>query len=234
MHWLDQLLPSTIQGVIFANEVIDALPVHCFRIENQAILERRVTWQKDCFTWLTQTANDEMKARIADFSFPEGYESEINLELPAWIATLAASLKKGVILLLDYGYGRTEYYHPDRTMGTFMCYHAQTCHDNPFLNVGAEDMTAHVDFTTVAEAAVNAHLSVAGYTTQAAFLLSCGLVQMSEEASLTIEEKFHQGQMIKKLILPSEMGEAIKAIALTKAYDLPLLGFALQDRRGDL
>lgn len=234
IQWLESLVPDSIEGIIFANEVMDAFPVHCFRIEDEGVFERCVTWQQDNFTWINVPASAQLAESIAPLQLPEGYESEINFMISPWIASCASALKKGVILLFDYGYGRAEYYHSDRSMGTLMCYRAQTRHDDPFLWVGAQDMTAHVDFTTVAEAAIDANLQLAGYTTQAAFLFSCGLIQVSEETPLTIEEQFHQGQMIKKLILPSEMGEAIKVMALTKTYDQPLKGFALQDRRGDL
>ena len=236
--WLDSLADVEINGMIFANEVMDALPVHCFHIKNQSVMERRVIWQGDRFAWQLRSAETALADPIEElrqqFSLPDGYESEMNLLLPAWVNSLAAVLKQGVILLFDYGYGRAEYYHPDRYMGTLMCYRQQRRHDDPFMYVGAQDITAHVDFTSVVSAAVDAHLALGGYTTQAAFLLCCHLIEISEEQVLSTEAQFLQGQMIKKLILPAEMGEAVKVMALTKAFDLPLLGFSLQDRRGDL
>lgn len=236
--WLDSLEHVEITGLILANEVMDALPVHCFFIENQTVKERSVTWQQDHFVWYTTEPNDELKKNVEEllvnYALADGYTSEINLLLPAWIRSLAEVLKKGVMILFDYGYGRAEYYHPDRYMGTLMCYHQQQRHADPLVQVGAQDITAHVDFTSVVTAAVDANLELLGYTTQAAFLLSCNLIEISEEHPLSSEEQFIQGQMIKKLILPGEMGEAVKVMALAKEFDLPLLGFSLQDRSGDL
>lgn len=236
--WLDTLPEKKISGVILANEVLDALPTHCFRIENSSIQERSVTFSENQFVWCTTTPSFELLQRIhliqEECTLSDGYESEVNLLLPAWINTLQNSLKQGVILLFDYGYGRREFYHPDRTTGTLMCYYQQHRHDDPFLLIGLQDITAHVDFTSVAESAVEANLHVAGYTTQGSFLLSCGLLDHAERHELSTREQYQQNQAIKLLTLPAQMGEMIKVIALTHHFDEPLLGFKMQDRRQDL
>lgn len=236
--WLDSL-PSAFCGIIFANEVMDAMPVHCFRIDKDGAKERCVRWEKDQFVWhiapaTTPVLSKQLNALQHDYCLEIGYESEINTQLPAWIASLADSLKQGILLLIDYGYGRSEYYHPDREQGTLMCFYQHHRHDNPFLYVGLQDITAHVDFTSVVESAVDTGLMLAGYTTQASFLLACGLLELADQNSPSEIERYTQNQAIKKLTLPSQMGELVKVIALAKGYDLPLVGFTLHDRRRDL
>jgi SAM-dependent MidA family methyltransferase len=240
IQWLDHLPSSPIQGVIFANEVMDALPVHSFDIQHDTIKERFVVWQNEQFCWesgepVTPGLKQLCEALRETYALPNGYQSEIHLFLSAWIQSVADLLKKGVILLIDYGYGRAEYYHPDRSMGTLMCYYQHQKHDNPLILVGLQDVTAHVDFTTVIESADAFGCKLAGFTTQAAFLTACGLLEIAEkETHLSAKEKFQQGQAIKKLLFPSEMGEIIKVMALSKAWDVPLVGFSLLDRRRDL
>ncbi len=240
IQWLDQLPSSPIEGVIFANEVMDAMPVHVFHIQNDQIKERVVIWQNDQFCFASRAPETpglklQCEALRELYHLPNNYQSEVHLFLSAWINGVADVLKKGVILLIDYGYGRSEYYHPDRGMGTLMCYSHHRKHDNPLINVGLQDITAHVDFTTVIESADEASCKLAGFTTQAAFLTACGLLEIAEEKNiLSAKEKFQQAQDIKKLLFPSEMGEIIKVMALSKAWDVPLIGFLLLDRRRDL
>jgi len=236
--WLDSL-PTAMDGIIVANEVLDAMPVHCFSIDNSGIKERCVTWDKDHFTWLltaptTPTLAQSISLLLQEYALPKGYESEINLGLSAWIKSIAASLNRGVILLFDYGYGRAEYYHAERKMGTLMCYYQHQRHDDPFKLIGLQDMTAHVDFTTVVDTAATAGYALAGYTIQAAFLLNCHLLELAQKKVITSIAQFNQIQAIKKLTLPSEMGELIKVMALSKNYTKQLCGFPLPDRRRDL
>jgi len=237
--WLDQL-PKNFVGVIFANEVLDALPVHCFRIDRDNIKERSVTWQQDQLTWQITSPSLELAREVEPlrdlYALRAGYESEVNLQLPAFIQTVANALTQGVILFADYGYGQREYYHPERSHGTLTCFYRHTRHNNPFVHVGSQDMTAHVDFTRVIESAIENDCKLMGYTSQAAFLLACGLMDFAREAekNLNPTDQFHLHQGIKMLTLPTEMGERIKVMALGKNIELPLLGFSLQDRRRDL
>lgn len=237
VHWLEQM-PIDFYGIIFANEVLDAIPVDCFTIEKNNILEKGVAWDQDQLMWQVKPAREAILQRVREIQkeceLSSGYQSEVNLMATAWMHTLAHSLKKGVILLFDYGYGRREYYHPERVMGTLMCHYQHRRHDNPLILVGLQDITAHVDFTAVTESAIDAGLSLAGFTTQAAFLLACGLTQFAELAAGTPLEIYEQSQMVRKLTLPAEMGELIKVIAFTQHYPAPLKGFDLQDRRRDL
>lgn len=238
IQWLDTL-PTQLNGIIFANEVMDAMPVSCFEMDVSGIKERCVTWENNGFAWhLAQPTTPEVTEQFdilqQEFHFDIGYQSELNSRLPAWISSLADCLQKGIILLFDYGYGRNEYYHHDRRQGTLMCFYQHHHHDNPFILTGLQDITAHVDFTAVIESAMAAGLKFGGYTTQTSFLLACGLLELADQNQLSDIEYYEQNQAIKKLTLPSQMGELIKVMGLTKEIDLSLIGFGLHDRSRDL
>ncbi|MES2216865.1 MAG: SAM-dependent methyltransferase [Pseudomonadota bacterium] len=239
VHWLDHPPAQPLKGIIFANEVLDALPAHCFHIDEHKTKERCVTMLNERLSWLSvPPTTKELSHNLANIQkahlLADGYESEMNLMIPALINTLDDILQEGVILLFDYGYGRNEYYHPDRSMGTMMCYYQHYRHTDPFKYLGLQDITTHVDFTSVAETASDAGLTVAGYTTQAGFLLACGIIELAAVEKLSPVEQYQQNQAIKLLTLPAQMGELIKVMALTKQFDEPLLGFSLSDRRKDL
>lgn len=238
--WLSQL-PSALTGIIIANEVLDALPVHCFTLTNDGIAERGVTGHQQRFTWQTKLATNELLIAKVEplrhrYHLPCDYQSEINLQLPELIKQLSASLTQGVMLFADYGYGQAEYYHPERRHGSLTCFYEHHHHDQPLLYPGLQDMTAHVDFTAVAEAGVANGCTVRGYTTQAGFLFGCGLMELAAtaETSLTVTQAYALHQAIKTLTLPTEMGERIKIMALTKQFEHPLRGFQWQDRKRDL
>lgn len=232
--WLDRL-PSEFSGVMIANEVLDAMPVQGFRCQDGILQERRVGWQDNQLCTLFTPASSELSNAIASWSvteprltldhFPHGYCSEINLSLPGWIGSLADTLQSGLILLLDYGFPRQEYYHPSRRKGTLRCFYRHHMHDDPFYWPGLQDITAHVDFTAVAEAAERADLTVAGYSNLANFLFSCGLLELAANMPSDFRWQYQVSQEIKKLVLPSEMGELFKVMALTKNISSPLLGF---------
>jgi SAM-dependent MidA family methyltransferase len=236
--WLDTL-KNKIKGIVLANEVLDALPVHCFRIEKDGMVERCVAFEQGQFVWkLTASTTPSLIRHVTliqqECKMDNGYESEINLNLDHWITSIANILEKGVILLFDYGYGRREYYHPDRTQGTLMCFYQHHRYDDPFPWVGLQDITAHVDFTAVLESAISAGLNLGGYTTQSSFLLACGLLDLAQQNLLMTADNYQQNQAIKKLTFPSQMGELIKVMALTKHYKETLLGFSLYDRKRNL
>ncbi len=230
ISWLDQLPQQPINGVIVANEVMDAMPVHQFEIKS-GIQERYVGYKNNNFYWTDDKANEVLKNAIEalDIEFTEGYRSEINLLLKPWIKSLSDTLDKGLILLIDYGYVRSEYFHPERHMGTLMCHYRHHAHDNPFIYPGIQDITAHVDFTAVAQAGHDAQLELSGFTHQAGFLVNCGLMEFVD-AKLDITEGYIIAQQIKRLTLPGEMGERFKVIALSKQYEMPLIGFCQLDQ----
>lgn len=226
VQWLDTP-PQSFSGVIVANEVLDALPVQRFRREADGWSELTVTLGDDAFSLGTHPAAAELRAALVrlEASLPAqmttGYSSEICTGLPGFIGALADSLERGALLFVDYGYPRNAYYHADRSMGTLMCHYRQRAHDDPFLYPGLQDITAHVDFTAVAEAAVDNDLELAGYTTQAHFLLALGIAERSNDMASARE--------VKLLTLPDEMGERFKVIAFTKGTEALLTGFMSRD-----
>ena len=241
VHWLDALPVDGFHGVVAANEVLDAMPVHRFRRTADDIGELRVGWEDGHFEWrVQQPGNHLVTERVTAIEqqsrrkLPDGFESEINLVADAWIHSVADTLAAGVVFIIDYGYSRAEYYLPERSGGTLMCHYRHRVHSDALVLVGLQDITSHVDFTTVAEAAVAAGLDVAGYTTQGYFLLASGITELAATVSSTELEQLKIAQQIKRLTLPGEMGEIFKVIALGKAFDVSLDGFSLRDLRGKL
>jgi len=231
VEWLEHLPENKISGVILANEVLDALPVERFQIDNRQIKEQRVTFEKNKFQFLTVTSSGSLKQAVEMIqSLPDGYVSEINRTLPAWFKSLSDTLESGVIFCVDYGCSHNDYYHPDRINGSLICHYRHRAHDDPFVYIGLQDISASVDFTMVAEAAFSCGLTVEGYTTQAYFLMSCGLVDLlDEEKEKSSEQYLRSSQQVKTLTLPGEMGKRFKVLALTKEFDEPLMGFEINN-----
>jgi len=235
--WLDDLPERRFRGVVLANEVLDAMPVERFRWDGKQVERVCVQGEDGRFGWADcAAASAELSAAMLplcqEYQLAQGYVSEVNLMLPAWLRGIATALEQGVLLLADYGYPRREYYHPQRNLGTLMCHYRHHTHADPFLWPGLQDLTAHVDFTAVAEAASAAGLDVAGYTTQAAFLLDCGLEQLLLAQGDPASAGYLRAvQQVKTLIMPGEMGERFKFIALTKGIDSEVPGFRMQDMR---
>ena len=229
VQWLTSLPEEPMQAVILANEVLDAMPVHKFKVEENYVAEFYVNYRDEQFEWqLLPTSNILLQTTVNHLNLPVGYVSEVNLLLEPWIKTIADSLEKGLILLIDYGFLRSEYFHPQRNEGTLMCHYQHHTHPDPLILVGLQDITAHVDFTAVSEAAEKCNLQVAGYTQQANFLLASGLLNnlTQYETQEINAEYFQLAQQVKTLTLPSEMGELFKVMALTRELDFPLTGFA--------
>jgi|JFJP01.1.fsa_nt_gi SAM-dependent MidA family methyltransferase len=235
IQWLDKLPEQPFAGIILANEVLDAMPVERFRVVDGQIQQCYVEVVDNQLNYQFAPGETELQQAVQALpgNFPDGYESEINLALPAWIQALAAMLDTGLILLIDYGFPQREYYHVQRDQGTLMCHYQHQSHPDPLILLGLQDITAHIDFTAVAQAAVAANLEVAGYTSQANFLLATGLLEKLSSYSPNDPQFFRLSQQVKLLTLPSEMGELFKAMALTANLDLPLLGFS-RDERGRL
>ena len=225
VEWLSSLPSVSFEGVVLANEVLDAMPVHKFQM-NGVLEEAYVDCKNGKFIWDWRSSSDILKQAVAclETDFADGYESEANLFIESWIKSVSSCLSRGLVLLIDYGFPRREYYHPDRSMGTIMCHYQHRAHPNPLVSVGLQDITAHVDFTAVAEAAVGNGFEIEGYTHQAAFLIDCGITDLLQLAKDDIEQ-FNWNNHVKLLTSPSEMGELFKAIALTKNFDEELLGF---------
>jgi len=237
--WIDTLPLTGFRGVMLANEVLDAMAVERFQWDGKAAGLFHVRCEGNSFQWELQQKQNETTVAVESLAsscqLQPGYISELNTALPAWLQSVAATLQEGVMLLIDYGYPRHEYYHPQHSSGTLMCHYRQRAHDDPFLWPGLQDITAHVDFTAVAEAALEANLEVSGYTTQAFFLLDCGLDDLLQQAGSTESMPYMQlAQQAKTLILPGEMGERFKCIALTRGMTSSVPGFRLQDYRNRL
>jgi SAM-dependent MidA family methyltransferase len=231
LRWLDRL-PERITGLVLANEVLDALPVHVVAWRDTGIFERGVALADDgSFTWSERPlATGALRSAAQRLRLPAGYVSEIGLAARGLAASLARSLAQGAILYLDYGFGRAEYYHSQRAQGTLMCHYRQLAHGDPFSHVGLTDITAHVDFTAVAEAALAQGARLAGYTSQAHFLVNCGITELLSRVSPREPSYAPLAAGAQKLLAPSEMGELFKVIAFVRGLSQALIGFG----RGDL
>ncbi len=233
-RWLDRL-PERMRGTVIANEVVDALPVHAVAWRETGILERGVSLSGDRLAWSERPASGVLLEEARKIEVPAPYESEIGLAGRAWMRELAARLEEGVIFVIDYGFPQREYYHPQRAGGTLMCHHRHRAHADVFARPGDEDITAHVDFTALASAAVDAGLEVLGYTTQAQFLVNCGITEVLGEAN--VENALHYAPLAgeaQKLLSPAEMGELFKVLAVGRGVSGPLLGFSRGDRAAAL
>ena len=240
VRWLDAL-PDSFSGVIVANEVLDALPVERFSIRDEQVNAVGVAEQRGILQWSERPSRAELGAAVrrieADIEreLPDGYVSEVCLGLAPWLHSLAERLVRGVMLFVDYGLPRREYYSVERRDGTLLCHFRHRFHDDPFTRLGLQDITAWVDFTAVAEAAQASGMEVAGFTTQAHFLIGCGIgAFVADVEALDVAERVNLSRQIMVLTLPAEMGERFKVIGLTKGYDAPLSGFTTRDLRHTL
>ncbi len=227
--WLSEL-PKTFSGVMLANEVLDATPVHLFEYTQNTLQELYDSYRYDEFIWQHKEPSQALTKLFqaleeVSHQWQTPYLSEVNALLPGWMKSVANSLEQGVLLLIDYGFPRHEYYAPSRKMGTLMCHYQQQAHTDPLVLCGLQDITAHVDFTSVVEHGVQAGFTLEGFTNQANFLLNCNMASLLEQnASLENTQAF------KMLTLPSEMGEIFKVMGLSKNYAHPLLGFSHGDQ----
>lgn len=258
VQWLNQL-PDSFKGCVVANEVLDAMPVSLFEWGNdEKVYELYVVNSDTHETGSISEAGGQQPADHVDsgtaasaFEFRRvpagpaldqavrarmpalpGYRSEVNLQAESWVAGMGQWLEQGIALLIDYGFPQHEYYHPQRSEGTLMCHLLHHAHSHALHFPGIQDITAHVDFTAMADAAIGGGLEILGYTTQARFLLNCGLLDMlnSLDAHDTATYAREIGP-VQKLLSEAEMGELFKVLALGKNVDMDLAGFATGDRR---
>jgi|TARA_A100001391_G_scaffold205462_1_gene207116 SAM-dependent MidA family methyltransferase len=235
VQWRESL-PRRFEGCVVANEVLDAMPVSVFRWnESGQLLEKGVTLGSP-FSWAERPASKEL-AEIVHSRMPPlpGYTSEINLRAEAWVESLGQWLHKGAALIIDYGFPRHEYYHPQRAQGTLMCHFRHHAHAEPLVYPGLQDITAHVDFTAIADAALKAKLDVLGYTSQARFLINTGFVnQLAEMTKADALEQARTMASAQTLLSEAEMGELFKVMMVGRGIEPPLLGFQRGDRRDRL
>ncbi len=236
-EWLEAPPREPFDGLVLANEVADALPVERFRVGAAGVESLGVGREDGRFVWRARPAPPAVAAEVAALAagqgapFAAGFESEYCPSLAPWLGAVTAGLRRGVALLIDYGTERREYYAPARAGGTLACHHRQRRHDDPFINVGLQDLTAWVDFTRLAEAGAAHGLELAGYTSQANFLLALGFERelAALRAALPADAAPFAVRAAARLVLPQEMGERFRVMALARGYDRPLGGFALRD-----
>lgn len=219
--WLDRL-PGHFRGVVLANEVLDALPAHLVHWTGKGILERGVTWSGPGFAWADRPIESPALAEaVAQLPVMAPYVSEINLAAPALIASLGACLEQGLMLFPDYGFNRAEYYHPQRHQGTLKVHYRHHSLDDPFFLPGLADITAHVDFSAVAQAAATAGLDLVGYAAQGRFLLDAGLLELMAGMTPGSPDYLRAAQAVQKLVQPHEMGELFKVMVLGRGVEPP-------------
>lgn len=228
-------------GIILSNELIDAFPVHRVKYSNGQWREIYVTLENKRFVESEGSLSDQ---RVADFltalegPFDEGYNTEVNLKGVDWIKDVGAAIDKGFVITIDYGYRREELYSPERNRGTLMCYHKHQALEDPYINVGEQDITTHVDFTSLAEAGKTCGLEVTGFTDQSYFLMGCGI---EEEFQSPLSPPYAKGEpgvvdafmnniTLKKLLMPGGMGTTFKVLIQHKGMERPRLrGFGFRD-----
>jgi SAM-dependent MidA family methyltransferase len=240
VEWLERL-PDDFRGVVLANEVLDALPVQRFRIRGQQVNTLGVTWQLGRLDWSEVRADAALEAAVREIeasigeALPDGYTSELNVRLDPWIRGVAGALRQGVAIFVDYGLPRRQYYRADRSDGTLLCHYRHLFHDDPLSNVGLQDIGAWVDFTAVAHAAVGCGMAVAGFTTQAHFLIGNGIEQLlAVDGTDELTARVQLARQAMLLTLPGEMGERFKVIGLSAGFDRSLRGFAVRDLAASL
>ena len=234
ISWLSAL-PDRFSGVVLANEVVDAIPVDRFTVVNNQVQAVGVAWDQNGFKDALYAADGANWDAIRHLNLPEHYRSEAGFQREAWMQAVGHCLESGAVVVVDYGFPRREYYHPQRTGGTLMCHYRHRSHPDPYLNVGLQDITAHVDFTGLADSAVTAGLTLLGFTTQASFLLALGILDIiAPHMPADTADNLAASQQVKKLTLPSEMGELFKVLAAGRGLRHPLQGFTQLDHRGRL
>jgi SAM-dependent MidA family methyltransferase len=220
VQWLDAW-PAAIRGVVLGNEVLDAMPVQLLHFDGRAWQERGVVIEDGVFAWAERPTTLRPPA---PGPFVPGTVTEIHPQAEAFIRSLAERLQHGAAFFIDYGFPEAEYYHPQRTGGTLMCHRAHRADANPLADVGAKDITAHVNFSAVALAGQDAGLEVLGYTSQARFLLNCGLAELLQGADI------RSTAAAQKLINEHEMGELFKVLGFAKGVAFEPIGFGAGDR----
>jgi len=234
VRWLDRL-PRNFRGVMIANEVVDAMPVHALAWTRSGLMERGVCANEGQLAWSERPAEKSLVENSKEIQVeipPSGrYESELALYARAWMRSLGRILERGALLVLDYGFPEGEYYHPQRSMGTLACHYRHRVHGDPFFLPGLQDITAHVDFSALARAARDAGLQLLGYAGQAQFLVNCGITDLlAAQDPADAVRYLPAAAAVQKLLSPAEMGELFKVLAVGRGVAAPLRGFSTGDR----
>jgi len=237
-RWLERM-PREFCGVMIANEVVDAMPVHAVAWTGAGIRERGVCANEGELAWSDRAADGPVLCEAGRLQVevpPSGrYESELALLARLWMRSLARLLERGALLVIDYGFPAHEYFHPQRSMGTLACHYRHRVHGDPFFLPGLQDITAHVDFSALARAATESGLEVLGYANQARFLVNCGLTELLEREDPEEPKRYlPAAAAVRKLLMPTEMGELFKVLAVGRGVRGALIGFRDGDRSGAL
>lgn len=228
--WLDRL-PERFRGVMIANEVVDAMPVHAIAWRSEGVFERGVTIEDGNLTWGECPASGQVLAAARVLPISPPFASEIGLAAQGWMGSIGACLEQGALLVIDYGFPAREYYHPQRSGGTLMCHYRHYAHPDPFMYPGLQDITAHVDFSALAQAGVDAGLDVLGYASQSNFLVNCGITEVLDRTDAGDARRYAPlAASAHKLLSPAEMGELFKVLCVGRGMPSSPMGFARGDR----
>ena len=233
--WLNQL-PPRFAGCVIGNEILDAMPVHVVSREGTEVHELGVVAAGEGFAWEARPAPATLRDAAGHECLPaSGYTTEIQLAARGFVRTIASMLERGVAFFVDYGFPQAEYYHLQRNRGTLMCHYRHRAHDDPFFLPGLQDITSHIDFTAMAQAAAASGAEVLGYATQAQFLINCGITQLLAQTPAGNAHAYAPlAAQVNRLTSPAEMGELFKVIAFGRAAPPTLIGFATGDKRHSL
>lgn len=231
IQWIEEI-PEEFEGIIFCNEFLDALPVDLIKKESGKYYQKGVGVENDLFIWKDKSIEDISSYEQATLeNLPDNYLIEHSFHIKSWLNKMSQSLNKGIVFIIDYGFNQTEYFHEQRSQGTLMCHFKHYAHDNPLIQIGIQDITTHVNFSYVAREASKSGLNIAGYISQANFLINCGILNLLETVNLEDRALYMQSVMeIQKLLSPSEMGDLFKVLILEKNMNVDLLGLKQNNR----
>ena len=223
--WIDEI-PQEYRGIVFCNELLDALPVDLIKKVSGVYYQKGVGLENDIFIWKDKPIiNLTIYDRINLESLPDDYLIEDAIHIKSWINKINESIVKGVVIIIDYGFNHSEYFHEQRSQGTLMCHFKHHAHDNPLIQVGIQDITSHVNFSYVAREASNIGLNINGFISQANFLINCGILELLEKVNIEDSALYMKSvSEIQKLLSPSEMGDLFKVMIIEKSMDINFIG----------
>ena len=225
VHWIDEI-PQEYKGIVFCNELLDALPVDLIKKVSGMYYQKGVGLENDLFIWKDKLIEDpSIYDHINLESLPDNYLIEDAIHIKSWVNKISESITKGVVIIIDYGFNHSEYFHEQRSQGTLMCHFKHHAHDNPLIQVGIQDITSHVNFSYVAREASNLGLHINGFISQANFLINCGILELLEKVNIEDSVSYMKSvSEIQKLLSPTEMGDLFKVMTIQKNIDINFVG----------
>jgi SAM-dependent MidA family methyltransferase len=225
VQWIDKI-PQEYNGIIFCNELLDALPIDLIKKSSGIPYQKGVGLENDLFIWKDKAIKDlSIYDHINLESLPDNYLAEDAIHIKSWINKISESISKGVVIIIDYGFNHSEYFHEQRSQGTLMCHFKHHAHDNPLIQVGIQDITSHVNFSYLAREASSKGLHINGFISQANFLINCGILELLEKVNIEDSVLYMKSvSEIQKLLSPSEMGDLFKVMTIEKNIDINLVG----------